>query len=443
MSYLVKNNAQATVNNAPGTGGTSIGCSDVSAFDTNYPIQLTIVKASTHRSTSESNEVVEVTSESGGIFTVTRNVDGRGAIDIASGDIIVQRVTADIINKRVVGPASATDNAFARFNADGYTVQNSQTTESDAGNVTVTGTIAASNLSGTNTGDEVAATTSVAGVVELATTAETTTGTDTARAVTPAALKNATHAFASSITASNLSGTNTGDEVAATDSVAGVVELATEVEVETGTDTSRAVTPAALQDADHAFSGDITFAGDISLTSTGCNKTWNAWAAPMNGMWIGTNNKPTEAFFYAANAGTVFSSNRREVQTLNCATGAISRTYGCILLPEDYDGSNLVARVYWASDNTNTGNVRWQLGHGVNDAGDDLTATGTYSSTTTIAAAPGTASVLVGTAITFTPTNGADAAGQMLFFDLLRNGTDGTDTHTGTAKIIGIKFYYA
>src|SRR6056297_736193 len=44
------------------------------------------------------------------------------------------------------------------------------------------------NTSGTNTGDEAAASTTVAGVVELATTAEVDTGTDTARTVTPDAL---------------------------------------------------------------------------------------------------------------------------------------------------------------------------------------------------------------------------------------------------------------
>lgn len=42
------------------------------------------------------------------------------------------------------------------------------------------------------------------------------------------------------------SGTNTGDEVAASDTVAGVVELATVAETNTGTDTARSVTPDAL-----------------------------------------------------------------------------------------------------------------------------------------------------------------------------------------------------
>ena len=44
----------------------------------------------------------------------------------------------------------------------------------------------------------------------------------------------------------NLSGVNTGDEVAATISVSGIVELATQAEVDAGIDAVRAVTPASL-----------------------------------------------------------------------------------------------------------------------------------------------------------------------------------------------------
>lgn len=44
----------------------------------------------------------------------------------------------------------------------------------------------------------------------------------------------------------NTSGTNTGDEVAATDTVAGISELATIAEIDTGTDTGRTITPAGL-----------------------------------------------------------------------------------------------------------------------------------------------------------------------------------------------------
>ena len=57
-------------------------------------------------------------------------------------------------------------------------------------NVTVNGTLSGTNLSGTNTGDEPDASTTVKGIVELATQAEVDTGTDTVRAVTPSTLTN-------------------------------------------------------------------------------------------------------------------------------------------------------------------------------------------------------------------------------------------------------------
>ena len=84
----------------------------------------------------------------------------------------------------------------------------------------------------------------------------------------------------------SVSGTNTGDEVAASDTVAGVVELATIAEVDTGTDATRAVTPDALEGsalqakADQspnvssgagAPSSTPTAVGDIYVDTTGDN----------------------------------------------------------------------------------------------------------------------------------------------------------------------------
>ncbi|MHB0978399.1 MAG: phage baseplate protein [Minisyncoccota bacterium] len=72
-----------------------------------------------------------------------------------------------------------------------------------------------------------AASETVSGIIELATNAEVQTGTDAARAVTPAGLASLT----------------------ATDARRGLVELATTAEVNTGTDTEKAITPAALTKA--------------------------------------------------------------------------------------------------------------------------------------------------------------------------------------------------
>jgi len=70
-----------------------------------------------------------------------------------------------------------------------------------------------------------------AGFIELATQAEVTTGTDTARAVTPATL-------AAKITATTPGTTS--------ETAAGLIELATQAEVNTGSDSTRAVTPVTL-----------------------------------------------------------------------------------------------------------------------------------------------------------------------------------------------------
>lgn len=102
------------------------------------------------------------------------------------------------------------------------------------------------------------------GTVELATSAETITGTDTTRAVTPAGLA-ATYTAAdvlaklltvdgsgSNLDADLLDGQTgsfytTGTNIsAASDTARGTVELATSAETITGTDTTRAVTPAGL-----------------------------------------------------------------------------------------------------------------------------------------------------------------------------------------------------
>ena len=158
-------------------------------------------------------------------------------------------------------------------------------------------------VSGTNTGDEPDASDTVKGIVELATNTETATGTDTVRATTPAGVKAALdaktvsdmstyaaptgaddrlqvagvdvtpgqvgaapalgaddnyvtdaeklalHSHSNKTALDKVSGINTGDEPAASETVAGVVELATTAETTTGMDDTRAVTPVGVKAA--------------------------------------------------------------------------------------------------------------------------------------------------------------------------------------------------
>ena len=95
---------------------------------------------------------------------------------------------------------------------------------------------------GSGGGAEVSdASTTVKGKIEIATNAEVQTGSDSARAITPAGLQACT-------------GTTTR---------AGVLELATNTEVQTGSDTARAITPAGLQ----ACTGTTARAGVLELAT--------------------------------------------------------------------------------------------------------------------------------------------------------------------------------
>ena len=137
----------------------------------------------------------------------------------------------------------------------------------------VTGTFAVtvveSNHSGTaHHADEAAASESVAGVLELATQPETDAGADDARAVT--ALKLGNYALvggelAGDIDTPTVAATHSGtahhaDEAAATELVAGILELATQPETDAGLDDARAVTPLKL--GNYALAGG-ELGGDI------------------------------------------------------------------------------------------------------------------------------------------------------------------------------------
>lgn len=82
-----------------------------------------------------------------------------------------------------------------------------------------------------------------------------------------------------------LSGSNTGDEAAASDSTAGVVELATAAETTTGTDTGRAVTPDGLAGSDFGIRYVSAICFDFTTdTATGDGKFYFHVPAAMDGM---------------------------------------------------------------------------------------------------------------------------------------------------------------
>jgi len=182
-----------------------------------------------------------VVSEIGDMFIAT--------VDRASGGINADwTVVQANLDGAVIGPASAGSGNVATFDGtSGKLIQDSGLT-----------------LTGSNTGDEPNASTTERGIIEIATIAETNTGTDATRAVSPDGLDGWTGSAqvttvgtiaagtwqGTAINQTYLvgqSGTNTGDEPPASTTVAGISELATNTEANTGTATNRVLTPANLR----------------------------------------------------------------------------------------------------------------------------------------------------------------------------------------------------
>lgn len=158
-----------------------------------------------------------------------------------------------------------------------------------------------------------AASSTVQGIVELATQAEAEAGTDTARAVTPEGLANYTlatevppNARTISTTApltggGDLSANRTLAVSNATASAVGVVELATQAEAETATDTARAVTPEGL--ANYALSNGTRGVDQIQNAQTGTSYTF-----VLSDRWklVTSNNGSAVTFTIPANSSVAY-----------------------------------------------------------------------------------------------------------------------------------------
>lgn len=167
-------------------------------------------------------------------LTVTHSASGGGTLSASDALFISNHASGS--DGTMVGPASSTDNAVARWNGTGgTTVQNSGVIIDDSNNITGVATITANK--------------------HIATTFELTTGGDTTLERVSAGDFSVEGNLVYRAGGTDVPVTDGGTgastaaggfdalKQAATASYTGVVELATTAEVQTGTDTTRVVTP--------------------------------------------------------------------------------------------------------------------------------------------------------------------------------------------------------
>ncbi len=147
------------------------------------------------------------------------------------------------------------------------------------------------------------------------------TGINNAGRTLTIAANSGTISFTSSVTltvaaAASVSGTNTGDEVAASDTAAGKIEIAVQSEQETGTDVVRAVTPGRQQYHPSAAKAWVYFT--VSGTTVTVQASYNVSSVVRNS----TGN-------YTVNFTTAFSSANYGVS--NCMGVNVANTFSLFL----------------------------------------------------------------------------------------------------------------
>ena len=131
-----------------------------------------------------------------------------------------------------------------------------------------------------------------------------------------------------------------------------------------------------------------------------------------------------------------------DVSGLDYDASTIEYGQFAIAMPKSWNLGTMTYQVFWSPGNTNTGNVLWNL-QAVGVA-DDATADIAFGTAIQVTDAGGGAveDVLVSSVSGAMTVAGTPADDEYTFFQIYRNASDGADTFTGDARLLGIKLFY-
>jgi hypothetical protein len=201
---------------------------------------------------------------------------------------------------------------------------------------------------------------------------------------------------------------------AASETSSGVVELATDAETATGTDTARAVTPANIKSA---------------YVKQGTHTIW----VPAAAMYAATTNG-------AGSASVDSGSEDVEYKVLDFDTSTQEFAHFSVRFPKSWNEGTVTFAPYWTAA-SGSGGVVFAM-QGVSLSNDDAinTAYGTeQTSTDTLITA---ADVHVGPTSSAITIAGTPAAEDLTFFRIKRNVSDGSDTLGVDARLLGVALFF-
>jgi microcystin-dependent protein len=259
--------------------------------------------------------------------------------------ITVQDDSADAYTVREIGIYTSTGALFAVYSqTDSILIKASTSVALFALDIVIANVPAGSVTIGNATFQYPPATESVKGVAELATNSEVQTGTDAERIVTPAGLASRT----------------------ATETRTGIVELATNTETQAGTDTARAVTPAGLA----SRTANTDRAGIVELATNTETQAGTDTARAVTPASLAS----AAALFVPPGAVMPFAMNAAPSGWLPANGGAVSRTVFAPLFAA-------IGTTYGAGDGSTTFALPDLRGYFVRGSGTnaaDGTASGTF-----------------------------------------------------------------
>jgi len=224
------------------------------------------------------------------------------------------------------------------------------------------------------------------------------------------------HFIADDATPDNWLATIISQVASATATSSGVVELATNAETATGSDSTRAVTPAAAASA---------------YVAQGTHTIWVPAAAM----------RPTKSNGCAAITDVETTAGRPDLQVLDFDKDADEHAQFQISMPKSWNEGTVTFACYWVGLAATTG-VAWGL-QGV-AVGDNEEADQAYGTAVVVTDdSQGDATEVLVTATSGAVTIGnSPAAGDICFFRIFRDVSDGNDDMAGDARLLGCKIFY-